>query len=117
MSNRLLFTILNKCAHIVLTLRSCVTSALSSLVERSMVRDSLLPDSPRVKTDPDKHSITGFIEPFCSSAECVKGVRCVVVLLCTCGFDVAAGRGAEQETVRSLGLTGGRGRLRGGWII
>jgi len=44
-----------------------------------------------------------------------------VVLVCvcvsTCGFDVAAGRGAEQEAVGSLGLTRGRGHLRGGGNI
>lgn len=34
------------------TLRSCATSALSSFGERRVVRDSLLPDSPRL--DPDR---------------------------------------------------------------
>lgn len=36
------------------TLRSCVMSSLSSLGERRVVRDSLLPDSPRVNIGPDK---------------------------------------------------------------
>lgn len=35
------------------TLRSCTTSALSSLGERRVVRDSLLPDWPRLQEDPD----------------------------------------------------------------
>lgn len=35
------------------TLRSCTTSALSSLGERRVVRDSLLPDCPRLQEDPD----------------------------------------------------------------
>ena len=42
-----------------------------------------------------------------------------VVLCCfvTCRFDVAAGGGAEQEAVGSLGLTRWRGRLGGGGNI
>lgn len=31
---------------------------------------------------------------------------CVLCCLCTCGFDVAAGGGAEQEAVGFLGLAG-----------
>lgn len=39
------------------TLRSCVMSGLSSFGERRVVRDSLLPDSPRVKIDPERKKV------------------------------------------------------------
>lgn len=39
---------------------------------------------------------------------------CVLCCLCTCGFDIAAGGGAEQEAVGFLGLARWRGCLWGG---
>lgn len=51
MQTYIIFNDWNRMCMLWFTLRSCVMSGLSSLGERSMVRDSLLPDSPRVKID------------------------------------------------------------------
>lgn len=53
-------------------------------------------------------------ETCCSISEVMNIGVCVLCCLCTCGFDVAAGGGAEQEAVGFLGLAGWRGRLWGG---
>lgn len=82
--------------YTVFTLRSCVMSGLSSLGERSMVRDSLLPDSPRVKTVPDKKTR----KHRCNNpAALTDGMLCRVVC-------VPAGLTLLREEVRNRKLLG-----------
>lgn len=73
-------------------------SGLSSLGERSVMRDSLLPDSPRVKIGPDKHTINSDIAGAVNKG--VKGVCVCFVLFVPVGLTLL------REEVRNRKLLG-----------
>lgn len=83
-------------------------SDLSSLGKRSVVRDSLLPDSPREKMAPESRQVNKGVKVcglWSDAAACSLG---------TCGFDAAVRGRPKQEAAGFLGLTGRGGRLGGG---